>query len=200
MTRTGATGTDHSLGSGGSGGELFKLRQVIPVVAGHGFEDDRESHGAALGMGDRLAGRIGRDVANEGQIPGAQNGEGGEGLLSRDVGVGSGPAVLIEGLEDVMIFSEGLAEAKGEGDFAVGEMAEDLSSGPFAGRRSAIDALRANGMYEGFERRGSCGEDLRNLGEGGSGVEEAGVGVEFRHGVRLSYSLCHCGNHLVRTA
>ena len=173
-------------------GEFFKLRQMVAVVAGHGFEDGGEGHCAAFGMGDGLTGGVGWCVLKEREVPGAQSGEGGERLLRGDVGVGRGPAVLVEGLQDVVVFGEGLAQAKGEGDFAVGEMTEDLCRRPFAGSRSAVDALRAYGIGEGLKRGGGCGEDLRNPGEGSSGVEESGVGIGFWHRILLSFPLCHC--------
>ena len=93
---------------------------MIAVVAGHRFKNGGEGHRAALGMRDGLAGGVGWCVLNKSKVPGAQSGEGGKSLLRGDVSVGRGPAVLVEGLEDVILFSERLAQAKAEGDFTVG--------------------------------------------------------------------------------
>jgi hypothetical protein len=70
---------------------------------------------------------------DEAQVPAADGGEGDDGVGRGDGGVVGGPLVLVEGLDDVMIFGEGLAEAEGEDGFAVGEVTEDVAWGPFAG-------------------------------------------------------------------
>lgn len=159
------------------GGDSFELLDVVDVVASHGFYDGSEGHGAAFRVGDGLGGSFGRGVADEDEVPLAHGDEGGEGLLGGDAGVVFGPAVLVEGLEDVVFFSEGLAEAEGEGDFAVGEMREDCGGSPFAGCWSDGEMFRADGVGEGFQRGGGLGEDLLD----GAVVEEAGVRIEFGH-------------------
>jgi len=115
-------------------GELLKLGDVVEVVAGHGFDDGGEGHGAAFWVGYGLCGRGWRGVADEDEVPFAHGGEGGERLLRGDARIVGGPFFLIEGLEDVVLLGEGLAETEAEGYFAVGEMAEDFGGGPFAGR------------------------------------------------------------------
>jgi hypothetical protein len=114
--------------------QFLELGDVVEVVAGHGFYDGGEGHGAALGVGYGLLGCRCWGVADQDQVPLAHGGEGSDGLLGRDAGVGDGPLFLVKRLEDVVVFGEGLAEAKAEGDFAVGEMAEDFGGGPLAGR------------------------------------------------------------------
>ena len=106
---------------------------MVEIVAGHGFDDGLESHGAALGMCDRLGGGAGQSFRDELQIPGAQGGESCQSVFGGNALIGSGPLVLVKGLKDVVVFCEGLAETEGEGDLAVGEVAYDFRGRPLAG-------------------------------------------------------------------
>jgi hypothetical protein len=114
-------------------GEPAQLAEVIEVVAGHGFDNGLEGHGAAFGMGNDAAGGGWQSCVNEREVPVAEGGECRERLGGGDAGVCGGPLVLIEGLDDVVVFGQGLAETEAEDELAVGEMAEDFSGGPFAG-------------------------------------------------------------------
>jgi len=107
---------------------------VVEVVAGHGFDDGLEGHGSALGVGDGAVGGDGQRGVDEEEIPMAEGGEGAESLGRCEFAVAGGPLVLIEGLDGGAIFGQGLAEAKGEDEFAVGEMAEDFGGAPLGGR------------------------------------------------------------------
>jgi hypothetical protein len=92
-------------------------------VPSHGFDERPELHGAALGVGERLVEEVGGDGREQGQVPAADGGEDVECGLGVEGGVAVRPAVLVEGLDDVVRLGEGLAEAEGEDDFGVGEVA-----------------------------------------------------------------------------
>ena len=125
-----------------------------------------------------FAGVRGQRGLNESEIPAAHGGEGGESVASREAGVRSGPLFLVEGLDGVAVLGQGLAQAKTEGDLAVGEMAEDVAGGPFAGRGSGGDPAGTDGGGKRFEARGGGGEHLNRL----LVAEEAGVRVEGGRG------------------
>ena len=155
-------------------GDFFELGDVVEVVARHGFYDGGEGHGAALGVGDWLVG-VGRERGfDEYQIPAADGGEGDDGVRGGDGGIGCGPLVLVEGLDDVVVFCEGLAEAEGEDGFAVGEVAEDVAGRPLAGRGRSGEAVGSDGVDEVVEAVVGFFEDC----EGVLSVEEFCVGVE----------------------
>ena len=61
-------------------GEALELGEVVEVVAGHGFDDGAEGHGAALGVSDGAAGGGGVGGFKQDQVPLAEGGEGGAGL------------------------------------------------------------------------------------------------------------------------
>ena len=50
-------------------GEAFDLLKVVDVVAGHGFYDGPEGHGAAFGVGGAAAAVVLRDGGEEEQVP-----------------------------------------------------------------------------------------------------------------------------------
>jgi hypothetical protein len=159
---------------------------VVEVVTTHGFDDGGEGHGATLGMGDGLVGVGGQGGLDEDQVPAAEHGERGERFVGIDGGIAGGPLVLVEGLDDVVVLSEGLAQAEGEDGFAVGEMAENVAGTPFTGRTRGGDFGGANGLGEGFEARGRGGQD----GEGVLAIQEFGIGIggvgDGGHGCSLS--------------
>jgi len=82
--------------------------------------------------------------------------EDGEGLLGSERRIRAGPVVLIERLDYVMGFGHGVAEADGEDELAVGEMAEDFLGAPFAGGRGAVEVRDLGG--EGLELRWGFGD------------------------------------------
>jgi len=109
--------------SGASCDEPFDLLQVVDVVAGHGFYDGPEGHGASLGVGGGAVAVILRNGGEIEQVPvagGLEESQRGFELVGL---VTLGPGVLVEGLDDgvglVERGSEGLAEAEGEDNFAV---------------------------------------------------------------------------------
>ena len=91
-------------------------------MAAHGFYDGLEGHVAAFGVGHGLGQKFGAGVLDQGEVPLADGGEDGEGLLGGERRVGAGPVVLIEGLDYVVGLGCGVAEADGEDEFAVGEV------------------------------------------------------------------------------
>ena len=87
-------------------GETFDLLEVVDVVAGHGFDDGPEGHGAPLGVGGGAAAVIVRDGGEVEEVPvagGLKESYRGFELIGA---VACGPDVLIEGLDDGV----GLAE------------------------------------------------------------------------------------------
>ena len=71
--------------------EPFELGEMVEIVAGHGFNDGLEGHGAALGMRNGFVGGGRQSALDEEQIPVAQGGEGGESLRCWDSRIGGGP-------------------------------------------------------------------------------------------------------------
>jgi hypothetical protein len=172
------------------GGDAFELGNVVEVVSSHRFDDGGKGHGAALGVGDSFASVFGQGGIDQEQVPAAQDGESGESLVCVDGGIGCGPFVLVERLDDVVVFGEGLAKAEGEDGLAVGKVAKDVARAPFAGRRRSGDFGGANFLGESFEARG-CG------GEHGEGIlipQELRVGIQSVGGVG-HVSLAFCGQY-----
>ena len=103
------------------------------------------------------------------QIPVAHGGEDGDGLRGRDARISGGPFFLVEGLDDVVVFGKRLAQAKGKGDFAVGEVADDFGGDHLPGAGGLADFLRADGFEQGWMADGvvarivSSGRPSRNF-------------------------------------
>jgi hypothetical protein len=145
------------------GGEAFDLLKVVDVVAGHGFDDGPERHGAALGVGRAAVAIVLRDGGEEEQVPvagGLEEGERGFELVGC---VAFGPGILVEGLDDgvglVERGCEGLTEAEGKDDFAVGEVGDDVADAPLAWGGGNIDLGTGEIGGEGLETFGGGGED-----------------------------------------
>lgn len=69
------------------------------------------------------------------------------------------PEVLIERLDHVVRFGEGLSKTIGENDLAICEMAEDFAYGPLSGSRGIIGARIAEGIERFPKSHGSRGDD-----------------------------------------
>ena len=102
------------------GGQAFDLLKVVDVVAGHGFDDGPEGHGAAFRVGGGAMAVVVGDAGEEEQIPvasGLKEGHCGFEVVGL---VACGPGVLVEGLDDgvglVKRGGEGLAEAEAEAE------------------------------------------------------------------------------------
>lgn len=165
----------------GGGGETFELLEVVDVVAGHGFYDGCEGHGAALGMsGLALAVGFGGG-GDEFDVPvagGLEEDDGGGEVVG---GVALAPDGLIEWLDLGMVFAEGLAEAEGEDDFAVCEVSDDFADAPFAGGGRVFDLSFGERREELMEVAGrGCENGERRLAG-----KEFGVGIQF-HGETVS--------------
>ena len=136
-------------------------------MAGHGFDDGPEGHGAALGMSGGAVALVVGDCGEEEQIPVAHGLEESERGFDMVDGVALRPGVLIEGLDDVVRLVEGggqgLTEAESEDCFGVGEVGDDVADAPLTG--------------------GWWGVDLGSGEVGGEGVEVFGGGGEHRNGV-----------------
>ena len=116
---------------------------MVNVVAGHGFDDGPEGHGAALWVGGSAVAIFLGDGGEEEQVPvagGLEEGERGFELVGC---VALGPGVLVKGLDDgVRLIERGcesLAEAEGKNDLAVGEVGDDVADAPLAWGRRSID-------------------------------------------------------------
>ena len=129
---------------------------MIEVVATHGFDNRLEGHFAALGVGKFFCEHLGSGGADQRKIPIANGRENGEGRASFERCIIFRPLVLIERLDDVIFFREGLAQAKSKNQFAIGEMAEDLAGGPFSGGEGLFRAFCAEFIEKRFQsgRRG----------------------------------------------
>lgn len=139
----------------------MELLEVVEVVAGHGFDDGPEGHGSSFGMGGEAAPVVFSDGGEEAKIPGAGCLEEGQGRGCIVGCVALGPVVLIEGLDDRVVFGERLTEAEGEDEFAVGEVGEDLSDAPFAGGGRLVE-LRAGEWGGEFAQIFDCGGEDRD--------------------------------------
>ncbi len=131
---------------------------MIEVVATHGFDNRLKGHFAALGMGQFFCEHLRGGGANQREIPIADGRENGEGGASFERCVIFRPLVLIERLDDVIFFREGLPQAKSKNHFAIGEMAEDLAGGPFPGGQGLFRAFGAE-LFEKRFQSGGRGRD-----------------------------------------
>ena len=145
------------------GGEAFDLLKVVDVVAGHGFYDGPEGHGAALGMGGGAMAFVAGDGGEEEEVPVAHGLEESECRLDGVDGVPVSPGFLIEGLDDVVGLvgwgGEGLAEAKAEYGFGVGEVGDDVRDAPLAGGGRGVQLRIGEAGGESVEAPGGAGED-----------------------------------------
>jgi hypothetical protein len=168
---------DASLLDGAGRNETFDLLQVVDVVAGHGFYDGPEGHGAALGVGGGAVAVVLRDGGEEEEVPvagGLEESETGFELVGC---VAFGPGFLIEGLDDgvglVERGGESLAEAEREDHFAVGQVSDNVADAPFAWGWWSVDLGAVQGGGECLDALGGGGED----GDRVLAVQEAGVRV-----------------------
>ena len=150
--------------SGGAGcDEALNLLKVVDVVAGHGFYDGPEGHGAAFGVGGAAAAVVLRDCGEEEQVPVAGGLEESERGFEVVGCVTFGPGVLVEGLDDGVGLGEGggegLAETEGEDDLAVGEVGDDVADAPLAWGRRSINLGTGEIGGEGLETLGGGGEN-----------------------------------------
>jgi hypothetical protein len=78
---------------------------VVNIVASHGFDDGPEGHSSAFGVGGGVMAVILGDGGEEAEVPvagGLVEGQGGVEVVG---GVALGPALLIEGLDDGVLFT-----------------------------------------------------------------------------------------------
>jgi len=137
------------------GGEAFDLLEVVDVVTGHCFDDGPEGHGSAFGVGGGAVTIVLGDGGEVEEIPVAGGLEEREGGFEVIGAVALGPGLLVEGLDDgvglIGRSREGLAEAEGEDELAVGEMGGDLADAPLVGRGTGVDLCACEGSGEGVE-------------------------------------------------
>ena|ERR1700730_6159468 len=101
---------------------------MVEVVAAHGFEDGLKNHGAALWMGYRFCQGVGNHGVNEENVPAPDGRKYVECFARTAMSVDGCEGILIVGLNDVMRLGNGLTEAIGEGNFGVGQMAQDVAN------------------------------------------------------------------------
>ena len=157
--------------------QAFDLLKVVDVVAGHGFYDGPEGHGATLGVGGGAVAVVLRGGSEEEQIPVAGGLEKGQCGLEMVGCVTLSPGILVEGLDDgvglVERRSEGLAEAEAEDDLAVCQVRGDFADAPLTRGGGSIDLRTGEAGGEGLEALGGGGKD----GDRVLTVQVAGVGV-----------------------
>jgi hypothetical protein len=165
------------LGGGAAGGEAFDLLEVVDVVAPHGFDDGPEGHGAAFGVGGAAVAIFVGDSVEVEEIPVAGGLEESEGGFELICAVAFGPGFLVKGLDDGVRLAErggeGLAEAEGEDDLAVGEVGDDFGDAPFAGRGTGVELGAGEAIGEGVDALGGRVEDR----EGVAAAEVNGVRI-----------------------
>lgn len=154
---------------------------MIDVVAGHGLDDGPEGHGAALGVSGGAVAVGFVDGGEEFQVPVAGSGEERERRGEVVGGVTPGPVLLVEGLNDGVLFAEGLAETEAEDELAVGEVGDDLADAPFTEGGLCVGLGRGERL--GKDAETVCGRS--NDREWVSFVEEFGVRIEI-HEVNVS--------------
>jgi hypothetical protein len=141
--------------------KAFQLLEMVDVVAGHGFYDGPEGHGAALGMGGGAMAFVAGDGGEEEEVPVAHGLEESECRLDGVDGVPVSPGFLIEGLDDVVGLvgrgGEGLAEAKSEDGFGVGEVGDDVGDAPLAGGWRGVELRFGEVGGEGVQAPGGDG-------------------------------------------
>jgi SAM-dependent methyltransferase len=106
---------------------------MVEVVARHGFDNGFDCHIAALGVVEHFGSLLGREGCNKRGVPGAHGGKDGERGLRIHRGVGGGPSVLVERLDDVIGLRESLSQAESKNHFTVGEVSKNVAGGPFPG-------------------------------------------------------------------
>jgi hypothetical protein len=158
-------------------GQALDLLKVVDVVAGHGFDDGPEVHGAAFGVGGGAAAVVVGDGGEEEQVPVAGGLKESQCRFELVGAVARGPGLLVEGLDDgvglVEMRRESLAEAEGEDDLAVGEVGGDLADAPFARGGAGIDLGVGQACGEGAEARDGGVQD----GEGLLAAEINGIRI-----------------------
>jgi hypothetical protein len=166
-------------------GDTLDLPNVIDIVAGHGFDDGPEGHGAALGVGGDAVAVGFCDGAEEAEIPFAGILEEIERLRKIVCGIALCPGLLVEGLDDrvglVWRGAERLAKTKRKDEFAVGQVGDDLTDAPFVRSWSVVDLLDGEGSEDAAKTQCGSEEDWDRV----LPVEESGVRIEF-HSEKVS--------------
>src|SRR5438045_1249669 len=89
-----------------------------------------------------------------------QGGEDVQRLGCGDSSILGGPFLLVEGLDRGSVFGQGLSQAEGEDDFAVGKMADDFRGAPLAGRGRRGRLGRPDRFNEAGKGGGRGGKDF----------------------------------------
>jgi len=113
------------------GRDLLQLGQVIQIMAGHGFDDYSKGHRTSLRMSDRTVPVLWRSLVQQNSVPLAQSHKRAQSIFPAYERILRRPAGLIEGLDDMAIFSQCLPQAEREGNLGIGEVAKYLARCPF---------------------------------------------------------------------
>src|ERR1019366_2830873 len=119
----------------------FDLFEVVPVVAGHGFEDFLQRHVAAFRVVEGFIEILWLQACEKSEIPLPHRREDAQRHARIVVSVSGRKFVLIERLDHVVIFRQRLAQPEGEDYFAIGEMSHDVTNAPLARRRRKLKFL-----------------------------------------------------------
>jgi hypothetical protein len=114
-------------------------------------------------MGHRFCQGVRNYGSNEENIRAPDCGEGIERFSGTTMSVGGCEGVLIVGLNDVMGFCNGWAQAMCEGNFGIGQMAQDVANRPFFGGRFRLQFfvwLGTDQLPQAFRRRSDYSERI----------------------------------------
>jgi len=112
---------------------------MINIVARHGLNYGPEGHGSPFGMGGWVVAVVLGDCGEEAQVPVAGGLVKSHGRIEAVGRVTVSPALLIEGLDDGVLFAKGLAKAEAKHHLAIGQMSDDLANTPLSRCGWAVD-------------------------------------------------------------
>lgn len=118
--------------------QILDLLQMIDIVTRNGFHEGPERHSSSFRMGRRMMAIIGGHRGQEFKVPVPRCREhvkSGFQIVRR---VALCPSVLVEGLDEMMVLCQCLAQTNREDDLAVRQMSENLPDAPFAGCRTVV--------------------------------------------------------------
>ncbi len=144
-------------------GNCFQLRQMIQIMACDGFNEFAERHLPALRMEELLGHSLRRHRTQQHEVPLAHAGEGHHSCLCIVAGVIPRPQLLVEGLDDVMIFRESLAQSIAEDYFAIRKVAQDFEWAPFSWSWRFFDSCRTERNGKLFKMPGGSGHHFEGI-------------------------------------
>ena len=122
--------------------QRLHLPKVVEIVTGHRFDDYPQGHVAAFGMIQRLVKILSAEPRDQRQIPLANRGESGQRHAGIVMRIGNGEPILIERLNDVVVFSQSLPQPERKHNLAIREVTEYVANAPFAWSRRNREFFR----------------------------------------------------------